>query len=131
MVVRRGVALFLCSSVSVILERFDFLTNLPQDLYSHLCTEECCELVIWGSIVDYAPVFFRCLAFEYFRGPARTQPASDTPAVISESIRIETNPAFQMRKEYADLVHLGGSRSVSSGTHIVSCASARFSYVRS
>ena len=34
---------------SVILERFEFLTNLPQDLYSYLCTEEYCELGIWHS----------------------------------------------------------------------------------
>ena len=47
------------------LGRLAFLTNAASPSVC-LCADACCELVIWGSFVDYAPVFFVRLAFEYY-----------------------------------------------------------------
>lgn len=43
-----------------------FPDQVCQGLYACLCAEECCALVAWGSFVDYVPVFFVGLAFEYY-----------------------------------------------------------------
>ena len=48
------------------LERLAFRDELGQDLYFLLRTEECRDLVIWGSFVDYVPVFPVYLEFEYY-----------------------------------------------------------------
>ena len=43
-----------------------FIFGAPFFCSAKATYEECCELVIRGSFVDYIPVFLVCLAFKYY-----------------------------------------------------------------